>query len=126
MIIFAFLQYSRRAFIVFVKWVFQAFMTQLMCPEQRMEREWRENEKSELPFFLIETTALRNQLNNHKVGEQFLMRIVKQQGAPSCTSNLCLQGNIKVDRQHKHTPTQRNGLACAGWPLDREKKYRMH
>lgn len=50
------------------------------------------------------------------------MHIVKQQGAPSCTSNLCLQGIIKVDRQHKHTPTQRNGLACAGWPLDRGKK----
>lgn len=65
---------------------------------------------------------MRNQLNNHKVGEQFLMHIVKQQGAPSCTSNLCLQGIIKVDRQHKHTPTQRNGLACAGWPLDRGKK----
>lgn len=48
-----YMQYSRRAFIVFVKWVFQAFMTQLMCPEQRMEREWRENEKSELPFFFF-------------------------------------------------------------------------
>lgn len=56
-------------------------------------------EKVNVPFF-IESTTLRNQLNNHKARDQFQMHMGNQQGALSCTSNLCLQGIIKADRQN--------------------------
>lgn len=58
-------------------------------------KEWREWTF----LFLIETTTLRNKLKNHKARDQFHMHMGNQQSVLSCTSNLCLQGIIKVDRQ---------------------------